>query len=63
MRSGNPIDPGVTISRTPSGRIAVSPPPGLLVVATRGRRRLSRPYAPPEFTIIGRPSTRHMGSR
>ncbi len=63
MRSGNPVDPGAIVSLTPSGRVVVSPPPGYVVqypAVLEGAER--RPYAPPQFTIIGAPSTRHMGS-
>ncbi len=62
MRSGHPIDPGATISRTPSGRIVIGPPPGLLVTAPLAQGAVAQPYAPPEFKIIGAPSARNMGS-
>ncbi len=62
MRSGHPIDPGATIRRAPSGRIVIGPPPGLLLTAPLAQGAVAQPYAPPEFTIIGAPSSRNMGS-
>ncbi len=59
MLSGNPIDPGATISRTPSGSVVIGPPPNLIFVAPLPQA--ARPYAPPEFHMIGAPSARNMG--
>jgi hypothetical protein len=61
MRSGNPIDPGAVLARTPSGRVVIGPPPGVLITAQPALAE-ARPYAPPEFHMIGASSSRHMGS-
>jgi hypothetical protein len=54
--SFNPTDPRAVITRLPSGRIAMSPPAGLLPLTPRevaeSNRRL-HPYAPPSFQLIG----------
>ncbi len=63
-RSMNAVDPGAPISRTPSGRVVIGPSPGLLVVSPLdlAKGAGARPYAAPEFHIIGAPSSRNMGT-
>ncbi len=54
--SFNPTDPRAVITKLPSGRIAMSPPAGLLSLTpyevAQSNRRL-HPYAPPSFQLIG----------
>lgn len=54
--SFHPVDPYAVITRLPSGRIAMSPPPGFLPLTQREVARSNkrmRPYAPPSFQLIG----------
>ena len=51
MRSGAPIDVGAIVGPRPGMLFAPPPTPAEAL-----------PYAPPEFYMIGTPSTRHMGS-
>lgn len=62
--SFTPADPNATVARLPSGRIAVTAPPGSFNPTAREQaefERQQRPYAPPSFQIIGAPSRRHQG--
>lgn len=56
--SFSPVDPQIVLSRTASGRV-VATVPGAVVVPMPASAAV-RPYAPPEFHVIGAPSTRHM---
>ncbi len=54
--SFHPVDPYAVITRLPSGRIAMSPPPGFLPLTQREvveSNRHLHPYAPPSFQLIG----------